>query len=133
MSKNLWLPFWINIALLACAVPTISTLPTFYQATSITSIERIDRSLGEAGPLLEERDSSSELYVKAFEVRPGILQSVPHAVRKMGRLVTGRRNFQVLLCSFFLTALASSDTKLLVQYISARYEWTFAEVSFITA
>ena len=27
-----------------------------------------------------------------------------------------------------LTALASSDTKLLIQYIPKRYEWTFAEV-----
>jgi hypothetical protein len=31
----------------------------------------------------------------------------------------------------FLTALASSDTKLLVQYISKRYEWTFAQAGYM--
>jgi hypothetical protein len=74
----------------------------------------MDGRLEEAGLLLEESDISSDRYAKAFEARPGIFQSVPHAARKMGHLVTGRRNFQVILCSFFLTALASSDTKLLV-------------------
>jgi hypothetical protein len=31
----------------------------------------------------------------------------------------------------FLTSLASSDTKLLVQYISARYTWTFASAGYL--
>lgn len=131
MSQNLWLPFWVNIGLLLCAVPTIKMLPetkTIYQPP-LNDPERESSTIDEAGPLLAGRDPSPSRYANAFETRGGIFQSILHAVRKLVRLVTGRRNFQVLLCSFFLTALASSDTKLLVQYISKRYEWTFAQVS----
>lgn len=130
MSKNLWLPFWIYIALLTCAIPTISLLPRTQVATvaAIESAEVGSDRAEEVGPLLGRRDSSPHQFSNAFETQPGISQSVINAIRKMIRLVTGRRNFQVLLCSFFLTALASSDTKLLVQYISKRYQWTFAKV-----
>jgi hypothetical protein len=105
-------------------LPVTHKVPT----TTISPVG-IDETVEETGPLLEEREDSPDRYANAFEVHAGIVQSIIHAVRKMKRLVTGRRNFQILLCSFFLTALASSDTKLLVQYISKRYEWTFAEVS----
>jgi hypothetical protein len=129
MSRNLWLPFWINLALLACAVPTVRMLPMTRDLLNITSTSGVDGASEEAGPLLEERVTSPDRYASAFQAHPGIYCSIVHAVRTMKCLVTGRRNFQILLCSFFLTALASSDTKLLVQYISKRYEWTFAEVS----
>ncbi len=38
--------------------------------------------------------------------------------------------YPVLIC-FFLTSLASSDTKLLLQYISKRYGWAFASVGYL--
>ena len=95
--------------------------------TLSSSIE--DAAIEEAGPLLGTRDPSPSRFSNAFETKSGTLQSIPNAVRKLARLVIGRRNFQVLLISFFLTALASSDTKLLVQYISKRYGWSFAQVS----
>ncbi|KNG47266.1 major facilitator superfamily transporter [Stemphylium lycopersici] len=131
MSKNLWLPFWINIALLLCAIPTISTLPTTSTLPSISPEGVLQQSEEEAETLLESRDTSSNRYANAFETDPTILQNIMHALRKMRRLVIGRRSFQILLCSFFLTALASSDTKLLVQYISKRYEWTFAQAGYM--
>ncbi|KAF1939108.1 hypothetical protein EJ02DRAFT_446404 [Clathrospora elynae] len=141
MSKNLWLPFWINIALLTFAIPTIRMLPITQNATSTTKITTTTTTSNnygsgaeeESGPLLENRDASPGRYANAFEmhVAGGFIQSIVHAIRKMRRLVMGRRNFQLLLCSFFLTALASSDTKLLVQYISKRYEWTFAEAGYM--
>jgi hypothetical protein len=126
MSRNLWLPFWINIALLACAVPIISSLPVAQH----TPIETII-STEEAGSLLDDHDESPTRYSNAFDTSPGLFQAVIQAVRKLVRLVTGRRHFQILLVSFFLTALASSDTKLLVQYISKRYEWTFAQTGYM--
>ena len=129
MSQSLWLPFWIQISLLLCAIPTISMLPgtkTLHPALS-SSVE--DIATEEAGPLLRTRSPSPSRYSNAFETKPGTFQSIPNAVRRLVRLVIGRRNFQVLLISFFLTALASSDTKLLVQYISKRYGWSFAQVS----
>jgi hypothetical protein len=129
MSRNLWLPFWFNIAVLACAFPMIGLLPVARDMPNIISSSEVDGAVEEAGPLLEERAASPDWYANAFQAHPSIYHSILHALRKMKRLVTDRRDFQILLCSLFLTALASSDTKLLVQYISKRYEWTFAEVS----
>jgi len=82
----------------------------------------------EAGPLLAGSEDHTSHYANAFEKPRGFVQQCIEAAKKLISLIRGRRNFQVLLCSFFLTALASSDTKLLVQYISKRYEWTFAQV-----
>lgn len=133
MSNSLWLPFWFNIALLLCAIPTISLLPSISKTPTLsTTPDPISQDPdGEAGPLLQGRSISSIRHAEDFESHASFLQSILHATRKMRRLVTGRRKFQVLLCSFFLTALASSDTKLLVQYISKRYEWTFAQAGYM--
>ena len=133
MSRNLWLPFWITIVLLACAVPTIRMLPERHNVSlsSAAPAESDDHATDEAGPLLEGRDSSPERHSTAFEPRTSLANSVIEAIQKLIRLTAGRRNFQTLLCSFFLTALASSDTKLLVQYISKRYQWTFAEAGYM--
>jgi hypothetical protein len=129
MSQNLWLPFWIHISLLLCAIPAISMLPGIKTPRRGLSSSTENVATEEAGPLLGTRDPSPNRYSNAFETKSETLQSIPNAVRKLVRLVIGRRNFQVLLISFFLTALASSDTKLLVQYISKRYGWSFAQVS----
>lgn len=139
MSWNIWLPFYISLGLLACAIPAIALLPDTHKSTVIeTDAAHLQHSPGadveEAGPLLgTESEHGRGHYVSAFEKPEGFAQETVFAARKLMSLVRGRRNFQVLLCSFFLTALASSDTKLLVQYISKRYEWTFAEVSDVLA
>jgi MFS family permease len=128
MSKSVWLPFWINIVLLTFAVPVTAMLPK-NTIKSTPHIEHNDlEDVDEIGPLLGEYSDGPHRYSNAFEERRDILQNITHTIYKLMSLIKGRRNFQVLLCSFFLTALASSDTKLLVQYISKRYEWTFAEV-----
>jgi hypothetical protein len=134
MSLNLWLPFWINIGLLTCAVPIISLLPNSLKTRLIGSSSSVfegnrDDDVEENGPLLPQDEGNPSHHVNAFEKPRGFFQEIVHALLSLVALIRGRRNFQVLLCSFFLTALASSDTKLLVQYISKRYEWTFAEVS----
>jgi hypothetical protein len=105
--------------------------PTDSQVKTLATVESADNLAEEAGPLLEEQDGSPSRFSNAFETHPSFLQSITHALKKMRALLTGRRNFQVLLVSFFLTALASSDTKLLVQYISKRYEWTFAQAGYM--
>ncbi|KAF1948339.1 MFS general substrate transporter [Byssothecium circinans] len=138
MSRNLWLPFWANIGLLLCAIPTIKMLPEgdvaplpLITASEGYNYEREEDGISEAGPLLANREYSPNHYANAFEAKHNLLQEMKSAVQKLVRLIIGRRNFQVLLCSFFLTALASSDTKLLVQYISKRYEWTFAQAGYM--
>lgn len=132
MSRNIWLPFWLNIALLTCAIPTIKMLPEIARCSNTSLISPDDRDdTQEAESLLEVRPNDPNRYSSAFESHDGFFQSILQAIRKMVRLITGRWNFQVLLVSFFLTALASSDTKLLVQYISKRYKWTFAQAGYM--
>ncbi|KAF2791103.1 hypothetical protein K505DRAFT_364116 [Melanomma pulvis-pyrius CBS 109.77] len=131
MSQNLWLPFWIHITLLLCAIPTVNMLPGTKRTYLPSTSDIDDDAPSEAGPLLSGRSPSPGRYSTAFETKADTFQSIPNAVRRLVRLVIGRRNFQVLLISFFLTALASSDTKLLVQYISNRYKWDFAQAGYM--
>jgi hypothetical protein len=133
MSRSLWLPFWINIALLALAVPTIGLIPISESkhVTTVLATNRISGRDEEAGPLLADQDTNHDRYSNAFQTQRSSFQAIMHAVRGLAKLVAGRRNFQILLFSFFLTALASSDTRLLVQYISKRYKWTFAEAGYM--
>ncbi|KAF2741283.1 hypothetical protein EJ04DRAFT_1471 [Polyplosphaeria fusca] len=123
MVHDLWLPFWINIVLLLLAIPTINRLPISEKPNQApANSDEVDSLLAAQSP---------RIYSNAFERPSTPMQSIISAVRRLVRLVISRRNFQVLLGSFFLTALASSDTKLLVQYISKRYEWTFAQAGFM--
>lgn len=136
MSWNIWLPFCISVGLLTCAIPTIMFVPEMHKSALVGPEAGIyqrslDVDVEEAGPLLGDSESSLSRYANAFEKPRGFVQETLQVVRKLASLIRGRSNFQILLYSFFLTALASSDTKLLVQYISKRYEWTFAQVCFI--
>ena len=128
MSQSLWLPFWIGIALLLAAIPTIYLLPETKSHPSKYSPEP-DPAAPETDPLLRQRPSSPTGYSNAFKVDKRPSNRIIQTVMTLIRLIVGRRNFQLLLASFLLTALASSDTKLLVQYISKRYNWTFARVN----
>lgn len=132
MSRNLWAPFCVNIVLLALAVPVIKLLPGngLVPVKSIMAVVA-NETADEHGPLLHQSEDASDHYSNAFETHPNMLQGIVSTIRKLIRLVGGRPNFQILLCSFFLTALASSDTKLLVQYISKRYNWTFAHAGYM--
>lgn len=128
MSQSLWLPFWIGIALLLAAIPTIYLLPETKSHPSKYSPEP-DPAAPEADPLLGQRPSSPIRYPNASEADKRPSDRIIQTVITLIRPIIGRRNFQLLLASFLLTALASSDTKLLVQYISKRYKWTFAQVN----
>ncbi|OCL11777.1 hypothetical protein AOQ84DRAFT_286541 [Glonium stellatum] len=130
MSQSLWLPFWIGVVLLTAAIPTIYLLPETKSRSNKHSLES-DPATPETGPLLGQRLSSPIRYSDAFEADKKPPDYIIHTVKALIRLIIGRRNFQLLLVSFLLTALASSDTKLLVQYISKRYEWTFAQAGYL--
>jgi hypothetical protein len=123
MSIMLWLPLWIGIVLLLLAIPVISALPlglgaTNHEGTEDDEYQRV--------PLL----SSPQL--KAQDRKRKIITSIKTRIRTIGVILTSHpRNFGLLLTCFFLTSLASSDTKLFTQYISKRYHWTFASVGYL--
>ncbi|PTD08272.1 hypothetical protein FCULG_00006194 [Fusarium culmorum] len=122
MSISLLLPFCLGISLLLFAIPAIRMLPS--PAEMSKNVDNPDEEQQE--PLL----SSSRL--KAQEDDQSVFHSVAQRLGTIKNIVTSHpRNFTLLLFSFMLTSLASSDTKLLVQYISARYKWTFAAAGYL--
>ncbi|KAF4345111.1 zeaxanthin epoxidase chloroplastic [Fusarium beomiforme] len=122
MTLSLWLPFWLGIFLLGLAVPTIQVLP----ASGITSREPDFDDESQHEPLL------SSPRLKAQKNHESLLQSVLGRLQTIKAIVVSHpKNFSLLLFSYMLTSLASSDTKLLVQYISARYKWAFASAGYL--
>lgn len=118
MTVLLWLPFYIGIALLTIAIPVISMLPD-HGASSSRRDEQTEPLL--SSPLLKAQDSEHTA-----------LQSVVDRFRTLRTVLASHpRNFSLLLVCFHLASLASSDTKLLVQYISKRYHWTFATAGYL--
>ncbi|KAJ4409723.1 hypothetical protein N0V82_009412 [Gnomoniopsis sp. IMI 355080] len=119
MTVMLWLPFWIGISLLLAAVPVIRMLPD-HTSSSRDRDEQAQPLL--SSPLLKAQDAND----------PSLLHSVMERFRDLKQVLKRHsRNFTLMLVCFFLTSLASSDTKLLVQYISKRYHWTFASAGYL--
>ncbi|KAH9904382.1 MFS general substrate transporter [Xylariomycetidae sp. FL2044] len=119
MTFFLWLPFWIGIAFLILSIPVIYVLPDATAERTSTGDEQ-QRPLI-SSPTLKAQNASSSLATPIFErfrTLYGIVKSHP-------------RNLLLLLISFLLTAIASSDTKLLAQYISKRYHWKFASAGYL--
>ncbi|KAM5350042.1 hypothetical protein ACJ41O_006547 [Fusarium nematophilum] len=124
MTISLSLPFWLGISLLLVAIPTIGALPCpEYPGSRVGSPESEGH---QREPLLSSR------FFEAQDHRKSLLRSTAERLRTIHTIVTSHpRNFSLLLVSFVLTSLASSDTKLLVQYISARYHWTFVSAGYL--
>ncbi|OIW26893.1 hypothetical protein CONLIGDRAFT_581732 [Coniochaeta ligniaria NRRL 30616] len=118
MSIILWLPFYIGITLLTAAIWAITALPSHQTAPPTAE---------DSTPLL------SSPLLKAQDHHPSLTTSISDRLTALKSTLTSTRprNFTLLLTSFFLTSLASSDTKLLVQYISKRYRWTFASAGYL--
>lgn len=121
MSLFLWLPFCIGIMLLLIAVQAVHSLPT-----EQFRFPAADDMEGHRQPLL------SSPRLKAQDRQRSLASSVLYRFDVIRSIVASHPwNFSLLLISFFLTSLASSDTKLLVQYISKRYKWTFSSAGYL--
>ncbi|KAI0516893.1 major facilitator superfamily domain-containing protein [Xylaria bambusicola] len=116
MTIKLSLPFWLGTVFLLLALPTVLLLP----------VE--DKPPDE--PNEARRPLISSPTLKAQASRTSLVASV---VDRVHFLISAVGNFQLalLLLSMFLTSLASADTKLLAQYISKRYHWTFASAGYL--
>ena len=112
MDVSLWLPLWLGILLLLLAIPVVRRIE---QAP-----DDLDFMVSEHAALLNAPEPKS------------IKKSILSQISLITSILTAHsRNFSLLLTSFFLTSLASSDTKLLPQYISKRYDWRFASVGYL--
>ncbi|KAK8172085.1 hypothetical protein BKA80DRAFT_299060 [Phyllosticta citrichinensis] len=138
MTVNLWLPFYLSIAFLIAALPVVYFLPldnghshascAKKASSSSTAAKRDDEDDNEdddieAAPLLRTASSSSSSSPSSSPPSPPL----PLKAR-LTHLSQKRPRFLLLLVSFLLTSLASSNTHLLPQYMSARYQRSFASV-----
>ncbi|KAI1771518.1 major facilitator superfamily transporter [Hypoxylon cercidicola] len=119
MTLSIFLPIWIGICLLLLAIPMIALIqdPTHIPPAAEDEQRR---------PLI------SSPNLKARTSKASLLSPVTERIRTLHSIIRSHpRNFALLLVSFFLTSLASSDTKLLAQYISKRYNWLFAWAGYL--
>ncbi|KAK8059925.1 MFS general substrate transporter [Apiospora saccharicola] len=125
MTVLIWLPFWICVALLLLAVPAVSLLPD-HLGKAETSRYNNDGRLEQAEPLLSP---SATAVPKA---KDSIMRAILERLRTLRLIIASHpRNLTLMFICFFLSSLASSDTKLLPQYISKRYHWTFASAGYL--
>jgi hypothetical protein len=126
MSLNLWLPFYLGIGLLIGALPIIAFLPQ--PALHSTSANGPTKDATEETPLVNESVSQDESADSQL-AHPSIIKRILLELKDISYLVIGRPNFQQLLITVLILGIASSNTGVLVLYISKRYGRTFAEVS----
>ncbi len=127
LSQNMWLPFWVGLVCLGAAAPLTILLPRGDHGKSKRS-RRPSRSTNE-----QEHESTPLLAASpSIEVK-GKMSSASKAVRDSitgyKEVLSESRSFQTMLVVFFLKGAAISSNLLLLQYISKRYHWTFAQVS----
>lgn len=116
MTIQLSFPFWLGIILLLLALPTILVLSV--------DDDTPDDALDVQRPLI------SSPTLKAQSSRASLIASVVDRVHSLVSAI-GNLQLALLLLSMFLTSVASADTKLLAQYISTRYHWTFASAGYL--
>ncbi|KAI1350059.1 major facilitator superfamily domain-containing protein [Xylaria sp. FL0043] len=116
MTVKLSLPFWLGTVFLLLAVPTVLLLPVEEDPKDETAEAR--------RPLI------SSPTLKAQTSRRSLVSSIADRVHSLVSAV-GNVQLALLLLSMFLSSLASADTKLLAQYISKRYHWTFASAGYL--
>jgi len=128
MSLSLWLPFWTGMLLLLLALPAIRRLPPLSPIPDYAAVAVMDDDAEDEAPLLRP---ASPKHPTVFD-HHSVTTAVANRFRTIFSIVTSYpRNFSLLLFCFFLTSLASSDTKLLTQYISKRYGWKFTSVGYL--
>ncbi|KAK3313251.1 hypothetical protein B0H66DRAFT_569862 [Apodospora peruviana] len=133
MSLLLWLPLWFGIILLLLAIPVMSAIPA-PPRWSLAHSRHQHHDHGdyqqEGAPLLSSQTAfTTQKHPHRYQ---GIAQAISSRFRAIANIVASYPlNFTLLLCGFFLTSLASSDTKLLTQYISKRYQWKFTSVGYL--
>lgn len=126
MMHNLWLPFWMGLGCLILVVPSIALLP------------ETRRHLGKDREALDSlvHDGVVTSHMHLWEESKSLKKSIRLVVRKVylqwkdfRLLMSSSRNFSLCLVIFLVTTLARGSQGILLQYVSKRYDKTFAEVS----
>ena len=129
MSLNIWLPFGIGLSLLLIALPMTMVLPG--KDIGMIQFNPFSTPQGELSPLLQagasgENDESTLMQDSEVGYWRAFIQ-----VKDLFLSLLVRPKFLMLVGVFFLSSFASSNSPLLVQYISKRYGWTFSQAGYL--
>lgn len=132
MSVNVWLPFYLGLGLLGCALPLTAILSSPPKAHYNNETPAIDSNgdLTEAAPLIQEANEEGAPEAKPPS-GPNIVWRVLPEMKETLQFILGKRNLQQILIVVLLLGLAKSSMEILVVYLSKRYDRTFAEVGYL--
>ena len=117
MSKNPWIPFILS---------SIIQFIGFLLAFSIPETLSIDKQTQRNPMQAEEAEASQNSKTNSLRSRLlGLFQDGS----KKDRSKWMGSNVQLLLFAFFVTTLSKQSMQLLLQYVSKRYNWSFAQAS----
>jgi hypothetical protein len=152
MKNNLWIPFWIGIALYVLTLPAISLLSDtrtqHYQRDRRDSSTLVDSSddssvdteddLTEEEPLIgtsNARLTKANLRREKRDRQKGLLSRarlrVITEIRDFVKIFTSSANVGLCLVAFLVTTLAKSNINILIQYVSKRYNWTISQAAYL--
>ena len=133
LSQNIWLPFWVGLVSLGASAPLTMLLPRGSHRKGEINSKR-DYSNKLSRPVREQTPETLPLVgaSPSDEVEPvasSSLQALRQIFTSYQEILSHSRAFQKLLVVFFLGGAANATNVLLLQYISKRYGWTFAQVA----
>jgi hypothetical protein len=129
MGLNLWLPFGIGLSLLLIALPITMILPG--KDSGMISYIQHSTSQNEQSPLLQTGASRENNDSTPVQDRQQYYWRAYFHVKDLLLSLVTRPKFLMLVGVFFLSSFASSNSPLLVQYISKRYGWTFSQAGYL--
>lgn len=127
MSFNLWVPFSVGIALLLASYPLIAMLP------GGGCLSPSEDAIDEQTALLPTNESSEDasIHTRSTTSDASFVTATYSYMTGLFRPITQNPKFLLLTSVFFLAGFASSNSPLLVQYISKRYGWTFSQAGYL--
>ncbi|KAF1921335.1 major facilitator superfamily domain-containing protein [Ampelomyces quisqualis] len=132
MLRNLWLPYYLGLGLLVCAVPLAMLLPG---AVPTAGYERVlntncSDNEDETTALLDNVSSARDVHNHTTQ-KDTMLSTIFIELTKIVGFVFGSRMVTQTLFIVILLGLAKNSNEILAVVLSKRYEKTFVEVGYM--
>ena len=119
MQRNLWLPMLLGLAIMFMGTCMASIIPE----KSINLQDSIHLTTDSVG--LDEPLPTEPAITGRWKANADTLKSTL-------RTMTQNKQVVLLLCISFTAQLGAGSRELLLQYVSKRYDWTFARVGLLS-
>lgn len=120
MQRSLWQPMRLGLAIMVIATCLALIIPD----KSIISLQDLINSTTDS-IRLDETLPTEPARTDRWKASADALKSTWHTMSQNKQVV-------LLLCISFTTQLGAGSSELLLQYVSKRYDWTFAQVGLLS-